>query len=132
MLISRRIRDGEGRLGAIPDTLRKCGASSLSEGIRNAAPGTGEVESRGSGLGMIVGRVSAAQPAAPAPIPGGLRCADPAYGAPDSVSDTLLEPGRRGLAPALGTEGLLDQLDEPRTVDQLDGVLGDELLGGEG
>ena len=41
------------------------------------------------------------------------------------------EPGRLGLAIGAGAEGLADQLDEAGAVDQLDRVLGDELLGGE-
>ena len=36
-----------------------------------------------------------------------------------------------GLAAGAGAHGLLDQLDQPRAVDQLDRMIGDELLGRE-
>src|SRR5947209_19794435 len=41
------------------------------------------------------------------------------------------EPGGLGVAAGAGADGLLDELDESRAVDELDRVLGDELLGGE-
>src|SRR6266550_4392909 len=41
------------------------------------------------------------------------------------------EPGRLGLAMGAGADGLMDQLDQAGAVDQLDRVLGDELLGGQ-
>src|SRR5262245_62187976 len=41
------------------------------------------------------------------------------------------EPGGLGLARGARADGVLDELDEAGAVDQLDGVLGDELLGGQ-
>src|SRR5438477_12354104 len=41
------------------------------------------------------------------------------------------EPGRLGGSLAFRTEGLVDEFDEPRAVDQFDRVLGGELLGGD-
>ena len=40
-----------------------------------------------------------------------------------------LEPGGLRLAAGAGPQRLLDQLDQSRSIDQLDRMIGDELLG---